>query len=128
MRIASNTSTIRLLNAIQIEFGEKTCILSDSASYFTANAVQEFVKDTPIELCYLPQGSPELDSGRRGRNSIKHSATACSILWANFVTPRSTASIHQISLRAYGREYRPNQQEVRTLLVTVHNLLIGLFF
>jgi len=29
----------------------------DNASYFTANAVQEFVKETPIELCYLPRGS-----------------------------------------------------------------------
>jgi transposase len=33
----------------------------DNASYFTANAVQEFVEDTPIELCYLPRGSPELN-------------------------------------------------------------------
>ena len=33
----------------------------DDASYFTANAVQEFVEDTPIELCYLPRGSPELN-------------------------------------------------------------------
>jgi transposase len=23
--------------------------------------VQEFVEDTPIELCYLPRGSPELN-------------------------------------------------------------------
>jgi hypothetical protein len=29
----------------------------DNASYFTANAVQEFVEDIPIELCYLPRGS-----------------------------------------------------------------------
>jgi transposase len=35
--------------------------LLDNASYFTANAVQEFVEDTPIELCYLPRGSPELN-------------------------------------------------------------------
>jgi transposase len=33
----------------------------DNASYFTANAVHEFVKETPIELCYLPRGSPELN-------------------------------------------------------------------
>ena len=26
-----------------------------------ANAVQEFVEETPIELCYLPRGSPELN-------------------------------------------------------------------
>jgi transposase InsO family protein len=33
----------------------------DNASYFTAKAVQELVKETPIELCYLPRGSPELN-------------------------------------------------------------------
>ncbi len=27
----------------------------------TENKVQEFVEDTPIELCYLPWGSPELN-------------------------------------------------------------------
>jgi transposase len=50
-----------LLNALQTEFGEKLCVVLDNASYFTANAVQEFVEDTPIELCYLPRGSPELN-------------------------------------------------------------------
>ena len=39
------------------EFGKKICVALDSASYFTANAVQEFAEDTPIELCYLPRGS-----------------------------------------------------------------------
>lgn len=48
-------------NALQTEFGEKICVVSDDASYFTANKVQEFVEDTPIELCYLPRGSPELN-------------------------------------------------------------------
>ena len=43
------------------EFGEKICVILDNASYFTANKVQEFVEDTPIELCYLPRGSPELN-------------------------------------------------------------------
>ncbi len=56
----SNT-TIRLLSALQTEFGEKICVVLDNASYFTANAVQEFVEDTPIGLCYLPRGSPELN-------------------------------------------------------------------
>ena len=56
----SNT-TIRLLDALQTEFGEKICVVLDNASYFTANAVQEFVENTPIELCYLPRGSPELN-------------------------------------------------------------------
>ena len=54
-------TTIRLLDALQTEFGEKICVVLDNASYFTANAVREFVEDTPIELCYLPRGSPELN-------------------------------------------------------------------
>ena len=57
----NSDTTIRLLDAPQAEFGEKICVVLDNASYFTANAVQEFVEDTPIELCYLPRGSPELN-------------------------------------------------------------------
>ena len=49
------------MDALQTEFGEKICVVLDNASYFTANAVQEFVENTPIELCYLPRGSPELN-------------------------------------------------------------------
>ena len=57
----NSDTTIRLLDALQTEFGEKICVVLDNASYFTANAVHEFVEDTPIELCYLPRGSPELN-------------------------------------------------------------------
>jgi len=57
----NSDTTIRLLDALQREFGEKICVVLDNASYFTANKVQDFVKDTPIELCYLPRGSPELN-------------------------------------------------------------------
>ena len=57
----NSDTTIRLLDALQTEFGEKICVVLDNASYFTANAVQEFVEGTPIELCYLPWGSPELN-------------------------------------------------------------------
>jgi len=66
----SNIDTmIRLLDALQVEFGEKLYITLDTASSFTAKAVQAFVAETPIELCYLPQGSLELnpteECGRR---------------------------------------------------------------
>nr|WP_256290567.1 IS630 family transposase [Halobellus inordinatus] len=57
----NSDTTIRLLDALQTEFGEKICVVLDNASYFTANAVQEFAEGTPIELCYLPRGSPELN-------------------------------------------------------------------
>ena len=57
----NSDTTIRLLDALQTEFGEKLCVVLDNASYFTAKAVHEFVEETPIELCYLPRGSPELN-------------------------------------------------------------------
>ena len=57
----TSDTTIRLLDALQTEFGEKLCVVLDNASYFTAKAVHEFVEETPIELCYLPRGSPELN-------------------------------------------------------------------
>ena len=53
--------TIRLLDALQTEFGEKLCVVLDNAPYFAANNVQEFAEGTPLELCYLPRGSPELN-------------------------------------------------------------------
>jgi hypothetical protein len=53
--------TIRLLDALQTKFGEKLCVVLDNASYFAANKVQDFAEDTPLELCYLPRGSPELN-------------------------------------------------------------------
>ena len=55
----NSDTTIRLLDALRTEFGEKICVILDNASYFAANKVQEFAEDTPIELCYLPRGSPE---------------------------------------------------------------------
>jgi hypothetical protein len=57
----NSDTTIRLLDALQTEFGEKICVVLDNASYFTANAVQKFAEGSPIELCYLPRGSPELN-------------------------------------------------------------------
>jgi transposase len=57
----NSDTTIRLLDALQQKFGEKICVVLDNASYFTANKVQDFAEDTPIELCYLPRGSPELN-------------------------------------------------------------------
>ena len=53
----NSDTTIRLLDVLQTEFGEKICVVLDNASYFTANTVQDFVEDTPIELCYLARGS-----------------------------------------------------------------------
>ena len=57
----NSDTTIRLLDALQTVFGEKICVVLANASYFTANKLQEFVEDTPIKLCYLPRGSPELN-------------------------------------------------------------------
>lgn len=53
--------TIRWLDALQEEFGDKICVVLDNASYFRAKKVQKYAANTPIELCYLPRGSPELN-------------------------------------------------------------------
>jgi transposase len=34
----------------------------DQATYFTASAVKDFAADEPIELVYLPTGSPDLNA------------------------------------------------------------------
>jgi transposase InsO family protein len=49
----NSDTTIRLLDALQTEFGEQICVVLDNASCFTANAVQESIENIPIELCYL---------------------------------------------------------------------------
>jgi len=57
----NSDTTLRLHDALQTEFGEKICVVVINASYFTANAVQKFVEDTPIERCYLPRDVSEVD-------------------------------------------------------------------
>lgn len=53
--------TIRFLEHLQTEFGEKLVVLLDQATYFTAEAVKDFAADEPIELVYFPTGSPDLN-------------------------------------------------------------------
>jgi transposase len=53
--------TIRFLNHLQSEYGDKLVVLLDQATYFTAAAVKDFVADEPIELVYFPTGSPDLN-------------------------------------------------------------------
>lgn len=53
--------TIHLLEVLQEKFGEKIAVVWDNASYFTANAVKNFVEDTPIKLIQLPTGSPDMN-------------------------------------------------------------------
>jgi transposase InsO family protein len=67
----NSDTTIRLLDALQTEFGEKICVVLDNASYFTAKAVQEFAEETSIELCYLPRGSPELNPAEECWHQLK---------------------------------------------------------
>ena len=46
--------TIRFLNHLQAQFGEKLVVLLDQATFFTAVAVKDFAADEPIELVYFP--------------------------------------------------------------------------
>jgi hypothetical protein len=66
----NSDTTIRLLDALQTEFGEKLCAVLDNASDFTAKAVKKFVAETQIELCYLPRGSPELNPTEECRRRL----------------------------------------------------------
>ena len=65
-KVDDGDATQRLMAAITFKeiFGEKICTVLDNASYFTANAVQEFVEDTPIELCYVDSRRKPRPSGR----------------------------------------------------------------
>ena len=53
--------TIRFLEHLQAQLGEKLVVLLDQATYFTAAAVKHFIADEPIELVYFPTGSPDLN-------------------------------------------------------------------
>jgi len=57
--------TTRLLDALQTEFDEKICVVLDNSPYFSANDVHDYVEDSPIELCNLPRGSPELNPAEK---------------------------------------------------------------
>ena len=99
----NSDTAIRLVDALQTEFGEKIRVVLDNASYFTANAVQEFVEDTLIELCYLPGGSPELNPVEECWRQLNQAlATACSTHWMNFRRlhwPRLAISNRRMSSR-----------------------------
>ena len=114
----NNDTTIRLLDALQTEFGEKICVVLDNASYFTANAVQELVEDTPIELCYLPRGSPELNPAEECWKKL--SQALGDRLFDTLDELRDAAlaaldvSTYQTSLRTCAREYQKTQHGVET--------------
>ena len=63
--------TIRFLEHLQEEFGEKLIVLLDQATYFTARAVKNFVADEPIELVYFSMGSPDLNPTEEYRQRLK---------------------------------------------------------
>ncbi len=53
--------TIRFLEHLQAEFGEKLIVLLDQATYFTVEAMKNFAAEGPIGLVYSPTGSPDLN-------------------------------------------------------------------
>jgi hypothetical protein len=54
-KICNDVTTIRLLVARQIEFGEKIWDVVDNASYFITDAFQGYAETTPIDTCYHPR-------------------------------------------------------------------------
>lgn len=57
----TSDTTVRLLDALQTKFGEKICVILNNALYFTGNSEEKSVEDTPIKLCYLLRGTPDLN-------------------------------------------------------------------
>lgn len=53
--------TVRFLQALQAEFGDHLHVILDNATYFASNHVEEFVKETAIQLTFLPTGSPDMN-------------------------------------------------------------------
>lgn len=53
--------TIQFLQVLQAKFGEKLVVVLDKGSYFTANKVKQFAKDSKIQLLYLPTGMAKLN-------------------------------------------------------------------
>jgi hypothetical protein len=78
-------ATIRLFRTLQDEFGEKTTVLLDNASYFNSRNEREFVEDTAIKMPYSPRGSSDLSipSKSAGASQSGHSVTAFSDLSTN---------------------------------------------
>lgn len=61
--------TIRFLEHLQAEFGEKLVVLLDQATYFTA--------EEPIELVYFPTGSPDLNPTEEYWKRLKQALGNC---------------------------------------------------
>ena len=53
--------TIAYLRALQEEFGEYLHLVMDNATYFTSNAVHEFIADSKMTVTHLPVGSPDMN-------------------------------------------------------------------
>ena len=107
----NSDTTIRLLDALQTEFGEKICVVLDNASYFTANAVQEFAEGTPIELCYLPRGSPELNPAEECWRQLDQELGNRLFDTLDDLRDAALSALDRIKipdvLRIYVREYKP---------------------
>ena len=58
--------TIRFIEYLQAEFGEKLVVLLD-----TARAVKDFTGDEPIDLVYFPTGSPDLNPTEEDWRQLK---------------------------------------------------------
>lgn len=65
--------TIRFLEALQDEYGEKIHVLLDNASYFKSHKVREYAEDSSIELTYFPRGSPDLNPVEECWRQLKRS-------------------------------------------------------
>ena len=65
--------TIRVLRALQDEFGKKIHVLLDNASYFKSQQVRDFVEESQIEVTYFPRGLSDLNPVEECWRQLKRS-------------------------------------------------------
>lgn len=101
--------TIRFLQHLQDEFGEKLVVILDQATYFTAEVVKNFASDESIELVYLPAGSPDLNPTEEYWRRFKQTLGNCSSLLVMSYEQQSgqhlKRSVHRESINISVREY-----------------------
>jgi transposase len=89
--------TIRFLQALQDEFGEKIHVLLDNASYLNSKQVRDLIEETQIEATYFPRGSPDLNPVEECWRQLKRTLGNCFFTSIDELRPAMTAALDQIN-------------------------------
>jgi hypothetical protein len=96
-RFASDV-TNRCIRALQSEFGEKSHVLLDYASYFESQQMHDFVEETQIEVPHFPRGSSNLTPVEECRHQLKRSPGGQFFGSVGELRPAVITAHHQIDL------------------------------